>query len=224
MKKLVFIFLFIPVFVFAQEHINLKNSILDSIKFFPIGNANIYNFNFTNYLFTIKSINFDFLDKKKDTNEYNLPETFAEFKKEFMNTNFTKSGKNNTGVNLTYEEKLNAKFAQHGLLALIPGKVGEAIMHPITFLYETFARKPKLERLYRYLVANKEEVYNLSQKYNQEIVASLTGLGGEELLNFMTFCKFSYYDLVKWEPEYIILQIKKRYDDYEYYKLIEEGY
>jgi len=224
MKKLIIIFIFIPVFVFAQEHINLKNNILDSTKFFLIGNANIYNFDFKYNFFSIKSKKFDFFEKKEDTNEYNLPETFAEFKKEFMNTNFAKSCKNNIGINLTHEDKVNAKFAQHGLLALIPGKVGEAIMHPITFLYETFARKPKMERLYRYLVDNQEEVYNLSQKYNQEIVASLTGLGGEELLNFMTFCKFSYYDLVKWDPEFIILQIKKRYDDYEYYKWKETDY
>jgi len=224
MKRIVFIFLLIPFFVFAQERINLKNSILDSITFFPVGSANIYNFNFNTYLFTIKSVKFDFLEKKKDTIVYKLPETFAEFKKEFFNTKFTKGCDNLGDIGLTHEEKMNAKYSQGGLLSLIPGKVGEAVMHPISFLYNTFSRKMKMERLYKELVANEEEVYNLSQKYNQELVASLTGLEGEELLNFMTFCKFSYYDLVRWTPEYIILQIKKRYDDYEYYKAIEYDY
>jgi len=222
MKKLIFIFLYLPVFVFAQEHINLKNSILDSIKFFQIGNANIYNFDFKNYFFTIKTINFDFFEKKKDTNEYNLPETYAEFKKEFLNTKFNTLYRKIEGVNLTQEEKINQKFSQHGLLAAIPGEVGKAIMHPISYLYDKFSRKKKMERLYQYLVDNQEEVYNLSQKYNQDLVASLTGLEGEELLNFMTFCKFSYYDLIGWTPEFIILQIKKRYGDYEYYKAIED--
>jgi hypothetical protein len=222
MKKLIFFFLFTPVFFFSQEHINLKNNILDSIMFFPIGDANIYNFDFKSYLFTIKGINLDFLHKKKDTNDYKLPETYAEFKSEFLNTNFIRDNKKITDVNLTQQEIMNAKYSQHGLLALIPGKVGEAVMHPITFLYNTFSRKAKMERLYQDLVSHQEEVYNLSQKYNQELVASLTGLEGEDLLDFMTYCKFSYYDLIHWSPEYIVLQIKRKYGDYEYFKAIED--
>jgi len=223
MKKNFIFFLFVPFFVFAQERIDLKNNILDSITFFPVGSANIYNFNFNSYLFTKKRLKFDFLEKKKDTNEYKLPETYAEFKKEFFKTKFTK-GIEVGDIGISYEEKIKQMFSEHGLLAIIPGKVGQAIMHPITFLYETFARKPKMDRLYKYLIDNQEEVYNLSQKYNQELVTSITGLEGEERLDFMTFCKFSYYDLVRWSPEFIVLQIKKRYDDYEYYKLIEEDY
>jgi len=238
MKKLIFIFLYLPVFVFAQEHINLKNSILDSINFFQIGNANIYNFDFKNYFFTIKTINFDFFEKKKDTNDYSLPETYAEFKREFLNTNFTKEIKSNIDTKLTKEEIINAIVASGDLVAYninkyvklkynssTSGTMGAGVVFsPITYLYDKFSRKAKMERLYQYLVNNQEEVYNLSQKYNQELVASLTGLEGEELLNFMTFCKFSYYDLIHWTPEFIILQIKKRYGDYEYYKAIEDNY
>jgi len=238
MKKVIFIFLYLPFFVFAQEHINLRNSILDSIKFYNIGNANIYNFDFKNYIFTIKTLNFEFYEKKKDTNDYNLPETYAEFKKEFLNTNFTKESKNLIDTKLTKEEKINAIVASGDLVAyninkyiklkyvsVTPGTTGVGVaLSPITYLYDKFSRKAKMDRLYQDLVANLEEVYNLSQKYNQDLVASLTGLEGEELLNFMTFCKFSYYDLIHWTPEFIILQIKKRYGDYEYYKAIEEDY
>jgi len=238
MKKFVFIFLFIPVFGFSQEHINLKNSILDSIKFFPIGDANIYNFDFKNYIFSIKGVKFDYIEKKKDTNVYNLPETYAEFKKEFLNTNLTNCNKKTYETSLTKQDIVNAKFSSGNLttnnisnllkLDYIPNKiaqeVGRAITSPISYLYDKFSRKKKMERLYQDLVAYQEEVYNLSQKYNQDLVASLTGLEGEELLNFMTFCKFSYYDLIHWTPEFIILQIKKRYGDYEYLKAIEEDY
>jgi len=224
MKKIVFIFLFFPLIVFAQEHIKLKNSVLDSITFFPIGDANIYNFDFKSYIFTIKGINFIIIDKKKDTCDNKLPETFAEFKREFLKTNFRNTIAKDIDAKLTREEIMNARFSQGGILAFIPGKVGQAIMHPISFLYNTFSRKAKMERLYQELVANEEEVYNLAQKYNQNIVTTITGLENEELLDFMTFCKFSYYDLVRWSPEFIILQIKKRYDDYEYYKAIEEDY
>jgi len=239
MKKLIFIFFYLPVFIFAQEYINLKNSILDSIHFFPIGNANIYNFDLRNYVFTIKGVNFDFLDNKNNTDIYNLPETYEEFKREFLNTNFTKDTKNIVDAKLTKEERINAEVAAGNLTALYninkymklkyasatPGTTGVGIVtSPITYLYDKFSRKAKMERLYQYLVDNQEEVYNLSQKYNQELVASLTGLEGEELLNFMIFCKFNYYDLIHWTPEFIILQIKKQYVDYEYYKAVEDDY
>ena len=221
MKKIIFIFLFFPIVCVAQEYIDLKNSNLDSINYHSIGNANIYNFDLKNLFFTIKMPKLEFIEKKKDTLTYKLPETYAEFKKEFFNTKFRNHCDNLGDIGLTNAEKMSARFSQGGMLALIPGKVGEAIMHPISFLYNTFSRKMKLERLHKELVANQEEVYNLSQKYNQELVSSLTGLEGEELLNFMTFCKFSYYEIWKWTPEYIVLQIKSRFEDYEYYRAKE---
>ncbi len=238
MKKLVFIFLFIPVFAFAQEYINLKNNILDSIKFFPIGDANIYNFDFKSYIFTTKAVKFDFLEKKKDTIEHNLPETYAEFKRDFFNTNFTHSSKKPFETNLTKQDIVNAKFSsgdlttnnvsnllkEAGKLHPVLNEISQAVTSPISYLYDKYSRKKKMERLYQDLVNNQEEVYNLSQKYNQDLVASITGLEGEELLNFMTYCKFSYYDLIHWSPEYIVLQIKKRFGDYEYFRALEEDY
>ena len=99
----------------------------------------------------------------------------------------------------------------------------QAVTSPITALYNKFSKKEKLNRLYKELIDNEEEVDRLPKKYNRELVTSLTGLEGEELLNFMTFCKFSYYDLIRWSPEFIILQIKNKYGDYEFYKAIEEN-
>jgi len=224
MKKFLFIFLFLPIIVVAQERIDLKNSILDSISFFPINNANIHNFDFKSYFFTIKGINLDFIEKKKDTITCVLPNTYREFKKEFLGIKFNSIYRKIEDASLTQEEIINAKFSQGGLLAFIPGDFGKAVMHPISYLYDKFSRKMKMERLYKELVDNQEEVYNLSQKYNKELVASLTGLEREELLDFMTFCKFSYYDLVRWTPEFIILQVKKRYGDYEYFKVMDDYY
>jgi len=232
MKKIIFIFLFLPVIVFSQERIDLKNSILDTITFFHLRNVNMYNFDFKNHIFSIKGVDFDFLEKKKDTT-YNLPATYEEFKRDFMNTSFTNVSKKIKVPGLTKEEIIYAEFSPESspnllkiLPYIMPSKVGKeisnAIMHPISYLYDKFSRKKKMERLYQELVDNEEEVYNLSQKYNRDIVTSLTGLEDEELLDFMTFCKFSYYDLVRWSPEFIILQVKKRYGDYEYYKALED--
>ena len=111
----------------------------------------------------------------------------------------------------------------NGVLDLIPGKVGEAVRSPITALYNAFSKKVKKDKLYQELLENQEEVDNLPKKYNRDLVTSLTGLEGDELLDFMTFCKFSYYDLVRWTPEFIILQINKKFGDYEFYKALEDN-
>jgi hypothetical protein len=81
----------------------------------------------------------------------------------------------------------------------------------------------KMGRLYQELMDNYDEVDRLPLKYNRDIVSSLTGLKGEELLDFMTFCKFSYYDLIRWSPEYIIAQIQNKFDDYEFYKALQDN-
>jgi len=235
MKKFVFIFLFFPIFVFSQEYIILKNSILDSIAVIPVEDANIYNFDIQSYVFTFKGKNFLVIDKTKEENEHKLPDTYAEFKRRFLNTNFTKINKLYADVTLTKQDVINAivstgnlvpytinKYVKLQYNSAMPHSIGGGVvLSPITYFYDKFSRKAKMERLYQELMDKEDEVVNLTQKYNQKIVNLLTGLDGEELLDFMTFCKFSYYDLIRWTPEYIILQIKDRFGDYEFYKALE---
>ena len=261
MKKIVFFFLFFPFFAFSQERIVLVGNVFDGVTFFPIKEANIYNFNSKKYCFTNKEGNFEIFARVGDTLiiskpiykqeliivtqdkigkgdleislfykvvvlkevlVYALPTTYDGFKKDFVNTNFSDYFKGIEGTTISSDER--AQYApNNGLLGLIPGKAGQAIRSPITFLYETFSRKAKMGRLYQELMDNQEEVDNLPLKYNRELVMSLTGLKGEDLLDFMTFCKFSYYDLVAWSPEFIISQVKKKFDDYEFYKAIESN-
>jgi hypothetical protein len=159
----------------------------------------------------------------KEVNVYALPATYDAFKREFVSVNLSDFYKRLEGTTISDEEKIGYSSAGNNLLGLIPGKVGQAVTHPISFLYDTFSKKAKMDRLYKEMVANQEEVDNLPFKYNRELVTSLTGLEGEELLNFMTFCKFSYYDLVRWSPEFVISQIKKKFGDYEFYKALEEN-
>jgi hypothetical protein len=260
MKKIIILFLFLPFFAFSQERIVLKGNVFDGISFFPISEANIYNFSSKKYTFTNKEGNFEILITSGDTiiisksvykqvlieitqemieknmldiallfkpiilkevSVFALPATYDAFKREFVNTNLSDFYKRIDGT-ISDEERIRYKRS-HGLLDLIPGEVGQAVTHPISYFYEKFARKPKMDRLYREMVESREEVDRLPLKYNRGLVTELTGLEGEELLNFMTFCKFSYYDLVRWTPEYIIVQIKNRFGDYEFYKAIEDN-
>jgi len=261
MKKIVILFLLLPLFVFSQDRIILKGNVFDGVTFFPIDGANIYNFSSKKYSFANKEGNFEIYVKSGDTiivskpvyqqlliiiseeeiakkvleiplfykviilrevNVFALPATYEAFKKEFVNVSMSDFYKRLEGTILSDKDRIQYS-PSNGLLDLIPGKVGQAVRSPITALYNAFSKKVKMDRLYQELVENQEEVDNLPKKYNRELVTSLTGLEGEELLDFMTFCKFSYYDLVKWSPEFIVLQIKRKYGDYEFYKALEDN-
>ena len=158
----------------------------------------------------------------REVNVYALPATYEQFKKEFVNTNFTDINKFLNGTTLSDEDRIQLSPSGN-LLSVIPGKVGEAIRSPITALYNRFSKKMKMERLFQEMVDKQDEVDRLPLKYNRDLVTSLTGLEGEELLDFMTFCKFSYYDLVRWSPELIIAEIKRKHGDYEFYKALQDN-
>jgi hypothetical protein len=150
---------------------------------------------------------------------YALPSTYDKIKKDFVNVTLSDINKEMEGIALTQQDKINAEYTNSG-------EKGNILRHtpaasPITWLYDKFSKKKKMERLYYDLVSNQDGVDNLPQKYNRELVSSITGLYGDELLDFMTFCKFSYYDLVRWSPEYIITLIENKFDDYEFYKSLE---
>jgi len=260
MKKFVFFLLFFPVLAFAQDRITLRGNIFDGVTFFPITEANVYNFSSKKYSFTDKDGNFEILAKKGDTivvskpiykqalveitqemiekrmlevplyfktivlrevNVFALPTSYETFKKDFVNVNFSNFYRAMEGTGLTEEDRVNAAFNPQGglnFLSLIPGATS-----PISALYNRFSRRMRLERLHTELVENIEEVERLHLKYNRDLVSSLTGLQGEELLNFMTFCRFSYYDLIRWSPEFIISQIKRKFADYEFYKALQDN-
>jgi hypothetical protein len=150
---------------------------------------------------------------------YALPPTYDKFKKEFVNVTLSDINKEMEGVALTKQDLINAEYKNTGERGNILR--GTPVGSPITWLYDKFSKKKKMERLYYELVSNQDAADNLQLKYNRELVSSITGLYGDELLNFMTFCKFSYYDLVRWSPEHIISQIETRFDDYEFYKSLE---
>jgi hypothetical protein len=159
----------------------------------------------------------------KEVNIYALPATYQDLKKEFLNTKLTDIYKPIEGVSLPEQDKAYNRAPKNlpgiELLQFLPFPGNS----PITALYNKFSKKAKMERLYQELVENEEEVKRLPLKYNRDIVSSLTGLEGDELLNFMTFCRFSYYDLIRWSPEFVLSQIHRKFSDYEFYKAMEDN-
>ena len=118
------------------------------------------------------------------------------------------------GVEITEQDQANAEYGKEpNVLRNTP------IAHPFTFLYEAFSRKAKMKRLYNDMVQYEDKLDELPLKYNKEVVKDITGLPDDEILNFMMYCHFSYYDLVRWTPTQIINAIKDKYINYEYEKM-----
>ena len=76
-----------------------------------------------------------------------------------------------------------------------------------------------MNRLYNEMVSYEEEVERVQQKYNREVVSEITGLTGNDLLDFMMYCRFSYYDLVRWSDEQIREKVRALYFNYQYDKI-----
>jgi hypothetical protein len=112
------------------------------------------------------------------------------------------------GMEIPTEERANYNRDNGNLLK------GTPLASPITYLYDRFSRKAKIDRMYANLVSNQEEVMRLAQKYNPEIVQRITKLEGEKLEEFMLYCSFTYYTLATssdWEIEQMIA---KKYFQY----------
>ena len=92
---------------------------------------------------------------------------------------------------------------------------GTPLASPITFLYERFSRKARLDKMYANLVSNQDEVMRLTQKYNPAIVQRITKLEGEKLEDFMLYCSFTYYTLVTSSDLEIEQMIVNKYHQYK---------
>ena len=150
----------------------------------------------------------------KEVSVISLNPTYEGFKRDLAKIEIPEIYQKIPGVELTEEDKANAEYDKGPNVFR-----NTAIAHPISFLYETFSKKAKMKRLYNEMVQYEDRLDELPLKYNKEIVKDLTGLPDEEILTFMMYCHFSYYDLIRWTPMQIINAIKDKYINYEYEKM-----
>ncbi|MCR5115728.1 MAG: carboxypeptidase-like regulatory domain-containing protein [Bacteroidales bacterium] len=149
---------------------------------------------------------------------YGLNPTYKGFQRDVANVKLPDSYKNLEDVHLTKEERRNATYTEEAPNVLKGTKVGS----PITWLYSAFNKHEKTKRLYYEMESYGDEIQQVPQKYNKELVAEITGLEEPELMDFMMYCRFGYYDLVRWSREKIIDNIKTKFYEYQYYKALEE--
>ena len=136
---------------------------------------------------------------------------------DIANAKLPDSYKNLEGVHLTKEDRQNATYKEEPNILK-----NTAIGSPISFLYSKFNKHEKTKRLFYEMQGYGDEVQLVPLKYNREIVSQITGLSGKDLMEFMVFCRFSYYDLVRWDSSEIIAAIRYKFSEYQYYKALEE--
>jgi hypothetical protein len=154
----------------------------------------------------------------KEVNVISLNPTYEGFKRDLAKIEIPEIYQRIPGTEISEQDKANAEYGRNQPNVFR----NTAIAHPISFLYETFSRKAKMKRLYNEMVQYEDRLDELPLKYNKEVVKDITGLPDEEILTFMMYCHFSYYDLVRWTPTQIINAIKDKYINYEYEKLKKE--
>jgi len=172
------------------------------------GNINIEN---ESYLLFCKAI------LLKEVNVYALNPNYEGFKRDVAAIKLPGVYQRLEGIQLTKEDFANAEDANKGPNVLR----NTALASPITFLYNSFNKKAKMKQLYNEMLQYEDEIDQVQTKYNRDLVSEITGLKGELLMEFMVFCKFSYYDLIRWTPEQVIFSIKNKFDEYEYFKLLQ---
>ena len=146
-----------------------------------------------------------------------LNPTYEGFKRDITNAKLPDSYKNLEGVHLSKEERQNATYKEEPNVLK-----NTALGSPISFLYSKFNKHEKTKRLFYEMQSYGDEVQQVPVKYNREIVSKITGLSGKDLMEFMVFCRFSYYDLVRWDSNEIISAIRYKFSEYQYYKALEE--
>ncbi len=157
----------------------------------------------------------------KEVRIFAINPSYEGFKKDIVEMKLPDYYERAQDVELSEFEKANATYKPDGNILSLGGKLTTS---PISFLYDKYSHKSKMSQLYNEMQSYEEEVERVQDKYNRQIVEDLTGLKGDDLLNFMMYCRFSYYDLVRWSDEEIRAKIKSKYYDYQYNKMLDAGY
>lgn len=92
---------------------------------------------------------------------------------------------------------------------------GLVISGPISFLSSNFSRRAKAHK--KYLQAKEAYDYNdlVESKFNSEVVKEITGLQGEELTEFMQFCKLPDKFIVSANDYELIVAVHDCYKEFK---------
>ena len=123
-----------------------------------------------------------------------LLSTYDRFKRDFLSREASEAYKMASSVN-PYEVYIPPLPNQGGVN--VPLSVS-----PITFLYNLWSKEGKQYQYYQSVISGTAEFMIIGEKFNGLIVKELTGLENDELVKFMSYCRFTReYLLVASEME-----------------------
>ena len=88
------------------------------------------------------------------------------------------------------------------------------LANPVTSLYSRFSKEGKQKRYYDSVINGTADFMVIGEKFNGLIVAQITGLKDDELIGFMSWCKFSNDFLLNYSLETIRRAIRTKYQEY----------
>ena len=217
--------------VFAQQK-KYSARVFDGITYQPLPGASVYNMSTQQFAFTDKDGRFEIAVSLNDTliiskSIYRqhvaaiigINPSYEGFKKDIVTLELPDYYKRMEEAQLSEWQKANASYKPSGNILSLGGT---ATMSPISYFYDKYSHKGKMGRLYNEMLSYNEEMERIQQKYNRDLVSELTGLQGDELLDFMMYCHFNYYDLVRWSDEQIREKIRANYFNYQYDRIANE--
>jgi hypothetical protein len=92
---------------------------------------------------------------------------------------------------------------------------GITLGNPITALYNLLSREGRSVQKYMAIVNGTDENVMIAQKFNGVVVRSLTGLQGESLVLFITYCNFSRDFLLYASQQEIRRAVLDRYEQFK---------
>jgi hypothetical protein len=88
------------------------------------------------------------------------------------------------------------------------------IFHPVSGFYYKYSKIEKSKRKVRDLQEQELRQNSVDEKYSRELVTRITGFQGEELINFLGYCNFSFNYLYTSTPLEIVESIHQKYTEY----------
>ncbi len=131
------------------------------------------------------------------------PGTYKQFQKEFIEVD-PKEGQPMQDL-----PEFNKYKTPDMLDTNVISSLGFKIAHPVTALYYNHSKEEESKRKVLYLEQQKLKQSTVDAKYNREIVSKETGFEGNDLINFMGFCNFSFNYLYEATPGEIIDRINE---------------
>ena len=93
-----------------------------------------------------------------------------------------------------------------GGINLLPGE-----MSPVSALYNRFSKEAKQKKYYKKLIEGTADFMVAGEKFNGAMVAQLTGLKDDQLIEFMSYCAFTKDFILNYSPETIKRAIRIKY-------------